>query len=191
MIHAFAYEIAVAIGIQAVAPPDARAGRLADDFRLVEEGQRQHPARVFECHEPSASRLAAGQRGHLVDEFGPCVGDCEGHPARQGDPGLPEECVGFAEFRAPLGEARPQRPGPSARPRARRLGHRSRRKVGRLRSGGHEHEILRRDRDRGHATAPCIVEPVDGHAAGRRREIDVLHEGAGEEVHAARAQPRD
>ena len=55
----------------------------------------------------------------------------------------------------------------------------------------HEHEILRRDRDRGRATAPCIVEPVDGHAAGRRREIDVLHEGAGEEVHAARAQPRD
>jgi hypothetical protein len=29
---------------------------------------------------------------------------------RLGNQGLSEECVGFAEFRAPLGEARPQRP---------------------------------------------------------------------------------
>jgi myosin-crossreactive antigen len=60
-----------------------------------------------------------------------------------------------------------------------------------MRSGGYEHEIIRRDRDRGDATALCIVEPIDGHAPGRRREIDVLHEGAGEEVHAAGTQPRD
>src|SRR5215475_6577899 len=56
--HAFAQKIAVAFGIQTVAPPDARAGRLADDFRLVEYGQRQHPARVLQSHEPSAPRLA-------------------------------------------------------------------------------------------------------------------------------------
>jgi hypothetical protein len=121
--------------------------------------------------------------------------DREGNPARQGDLGLPEECLGLAEFRASLGEARPQRPGPSTRPRARRPGHRSRRKIGRLRSGGYEHEILWRDRDRDHAPAlypaPYIVEPVDGHAGGQRREIDVPHEGAGEEVHAEGAQPRD
>ena len=36
--------------------------------------------------------------------------------------------------------------------------HRARRKVGRLRSGGHEHEILRRHRDRSHPAAPFIVE---------------------------------
>ena len=64
-------------------------------------------------------------------------------------------------------------------------------KVGRLRSGGHEHEILRRDRDRSHAAAPFIVESIDGHAAWRWRETDVLHEGTGEQVHAARAQPRN
>src|SRR5260221_10119685 len=107
LIHAFAHKIAVAFGIQTVAPPDARARRLADDFWLVEDGQRQNPARVLQSYEPAASRLAAGQRGDLLDEFGPSVGDRESHPARQGHPGLPEECVGFSEFRAPLGEARP------------------------------------------------------------------------------------
>src|SRR5215831_6318656 len=38
LIHAFTHKIAVAFGIETVAPPDARARRLADDFRLVEEG---------------------------------------------------------------------------------------------------------------------------------------------------------
>ena len=61
-------------------------GRLADDFRLVEDGQRRHPARVLQSHEPAASRLAAGQHGDLVDEVGPCVRDREGHPARVGYP---------------------------------------------------------------------------------------------------------
>jgi hypothetical protein len=36
---------------------------------------------------------------------------------RLGNQGLSEECVGFAEFRAPLGEARPQRPRPLGRGR--------------------------------------------------------------------------
>jgi len=42
--HRFAHKIAVALGIQTVAPPDARALGLADNFRLVKDGQRQHPA---------------------------------------------------------------------------------------------------------------------------------------------------
>ena len=83
-------------------PPDARAGRLADDFRLVEDGQRQHPARVLQSHEPAASCLAAGQRSDLVDELGPFVGDREGHPQRVGYPGCAEENVGIAEIRASL-----------------------------------------------------------------------------------------
>src|SRR5262249_55551128 len=41
LVHAFAHKIAGAFGIQTVAPPDARARRLADDFWLVEDGQRQ------------------------------------------------------------------------------------------------------------------------------------------------------
>ena len=125
-IHALLDEIAVAVGIKAVAPPDARARRLADDFRLVEDRQRQDPARVLQRHEPAASRLAAGQRGHLVDELGACVGDRERHPERVGYPGRAEENVGIAEIRAALREALPQRPGPPSRPRAGRLGHRSR-----------------------------------------------------------------
>ena len=48
---------------------------------------RQNPARVLQSYEPAASRLAAGQRGDLLDEFCPSVGDRESHPARQGHPG--------------------------------------------------------------------------------------------------------
>src|SRR5262249_55648782 len=55
---------------QTVAPPDTRALGLADNLRLVKDGQRQHPARVLQCHEPAESRLASGQRGNLIDEFG-------------------------------------------------------------------------------------------------------------------------
>src|SRR5215475_10065144 len=46
-------------------------------------------------------------------------------------------------------------------------------------------------RGRGRRTVPCVVEPVDGHAAGRWREADVPDEGARQQVHASRAQPSD
>src|SRR5215471_10259849 len=112
--HTFRDKIAVALRIQAVAPAEVRAGRLTDDLRLVEDRQRQQPARVFQSHEPAASWLAACQRGHLVDEFGPGRGDREGHPARVGYSGLAEERVRIAETRPPLRQALPQGPGPSA-----------------------------------------------------------------------------
>src|SRR6185437_1602306 len=86
-IHALLHEVARALRMEAVAPPHACAGRLADDFRLVEDGQRHDPARVPQSDEPAAPRLAAGERDHSIDEFGAGVGDSEGHPERVWYPG--------------------------------------------------------------------------------------------------------
>ena len=102
-----------------------------------------------------------------------------------------EEHVGIAELRTPLRQALPQRPDRPARC-----------------CGGasvidptdmsaacdpkvSSTMILRRDGDRGRRAVPFVVEPVDGYAAGRRREADVPDEGAGLKIHAARAQPGD
>ena len=127
----------------------------------------------------------------MIYEFGPCVGDRERYPQRVGYPGRTEEDLGIAEVPAPLRKAFPQSPGAPARPWARHFGHRPRGKISRLRSGGHEHEVLRRDFNRRRGAVPFIVEPIDGDAGGSRREADVPHKGVGEEVHAAWAQPRD
>ncbi len=110
---------------------------------------------------------------------------------RVGHAGLAKERVGIAEIPTPLRQALPQRPGSSGALRPWRLGHRSHRHVGGLRSEGQQHEIVRRDGDRGRRAVPFVVEPVDGYAARRRREADVPDEDARLEIHAARTQPSD
>jgi hypothetical protein len=107
LIHAFLHELADALGIQTIAPPDAGAGRLADDCRLMKNGQGRHPGRVLQSHEPAASRFAVGQCGHLRDEFGSCVSHSEGHSERIGYPGRAEENARIAEIRATLRETLP------------------------------------------------------------------------------------
>ena len=164
-VHGFLHKVAGAVGIETIAPPDARAGRLTEDFRLVEDGQRYDPAGVLQRDEAAAPCLAVGQRGDFIDELGPCVGDREGHPERVGYPGCAKENVGIAEIYAPSRQPLPQRPRPSGRPRGRRRAHRSRGKVGGLRAGGHEHDIVRRDRNRRRGAVPFIIEPVHGDAA--------------------------
>src|SRR5690242_5601623 len=73
LIHAFADKIAVALRIQAIAPPDARARRLANDLWLVKDRQRHNPGRVLQSYKASATRLAAGERTDLLDELGAFV----------------------------------------------------------------------------------------------------------------------
>ena len=38
---------------------------------------------------------------------------------------------------------------------------------------------------------PLVVQPVYGHAVGRRREAKVLDKGAGQKVHALPVEPSD
>src|ERR1700730_6932412 len=101
----------------------------------------------------------------------------------------PKNTAGLPKFvrpcARPFGQAPQHRPGPSAARRRWGLGHRSERKVGGLRSEGHQHEILRSDSNRGRAV-PFVVDPVDGYAAGRWGQADVPNEGAGQELHAVR-----
>src|SRR5262249_7384028 len=65
-IHSLRDKVALALREQAVAPPDVRAGWLADDLRLMEDRERQHPARIDQADEPALSGLAAGECGHRV-----------------------------------------------------------------------------------------------------------------------------
>ena len=116
-IAGFPDKVAGAAGIQQKAPPQPRAGRLADDFGLVEDRHRHQPARVLQRHKTAASWRTACQRRHLVEELGPGRGDREGHPLRVGHVCVTEEHVGIAEIGAPPRQALPQRPVLPAVPR--------------------------------------------------------------------------
>jgi hypothetical protein len=125
----------------------------------------------------AAFRLAVRQSGDLLDEFGLSVGDGGVTQRDKGIRASPKNAPGLPNCGAP------PRGAPTA-PRTVRSawGAAPRSSIPAERSAAcdpsHEHQILRRDRHRGHATAPRIVEPVDGHALGRRRETDLLDEGA-------------
>jgi len=54
-----------------------------------------------------------------------------------------------------------------------------------------QHEVVRRDGDRGHQAVPFAVEPVDGYTARRRLEADVPDEDAILQIHITPTQPSD
>jgi hypothetical protein len=117
----------------------------------------------------AAFRLAVRQSGDLLDEFGLSVGDGGVTQRDKGIRASPKNAPGLPNC------GTPPRGAPTA-PRTVRSawGAAPRSSIPAERSAAcdpsHEHQILRRDRHRGHATAPRIVEPVDGHALGRRRK---------------------
>src|SRR5262249_35700238 len=112
-IHGFVKPIAVALGVEPVAPPDGCAWRLAEDFRLVEDRQLTDPVQMLKTQKPAASRVAAGELSHLIEELLARRSDRERHPARVGYAGDAEERVWIAESFVRLSQAIPQRPGPS------------------------------------------------------------------------------
>jgi hypothetical protein len=105
-----------------------------------------------------------------------------GTPLLAGHMGHTEEHVGMAEIRTARRKALPQRPGSSTASRPWLLRHRSHRKIGDLRSEGHQHDILRREDDRRCRAVAFVVEPAGCDAAGRRREANVPEKRVGQKV---------
>ena len=69
LIHGFLDPCAFALGKEPIAPPDQGSWRLAEDFRLLEDRQRDHPGRVPQSEKSAASRAAVGEVGDLIEEF--------------------------------------------------------------------------------------------------------------------------
>ena len=171
LIHGLLDKGALAFRMEPIAPPDICALGLTEDFRLVEDRQRDAPSRS--PSRSGARRFPAslpGQLGDLVDEFCARRGDRKRHPSRVGDTlAAPKNASGLPKSLRPWARrfhSAHDCPGFSGGSR-RRL-HRSRGTVGGLRPGGHEHDVLRRDGDRCCRAIPLVVEPVDGDAARRR-----------------------
>ena len=190
LIHGFLHHIAVALGIEPVAPPDRQC--LAAGSRTsgcVEDRQRDHPVRVLQGQKPAASRAAVGEVGDLIEDFLAGRRDRECHPARVGDPvgrrRTHPDCRSPCASRPTVFHNAHDRPGCGGGGGAAFID--SGRHVGGLRAGRHEHDIVGSDVDRGRGASTFVVEPVDGQAAGRPIEANVLHDGALDEVHAAAA----
>src|SRR4029077_20587572 len=112
LIHGLWIEVAFLLRKEPIAPPDKCTWRLAEDFRLLEDRQRDHPVRIFQSQEPAASRVAVGQIGDLIEELRAGRGHGERYPARIGDPVVTKECIRISEALVLPRQRLPQGPRP-------------------------------------------------------------------------------